>query len=170
MALILRHELLCQQEGCTVIIHIDPQTAEFSKEFDGCCNPLESKSFIELIQCYVRENFPGINIKLVKIMIGSIVVATVSFSGIVAGDIIVSGSTYGQTAYASTSTQSTTYTNYKVTYGDSLYLIAKRFNVTVSSIKSLNNLTIETINIDQILKIPTATTAPTSPAPVTRII
>jgi LysM repeat protein len=169
MALILKHELQCQQEGCTVIIHIDPQTAEFSKEFNCSCTPLESNSFIELIQCYIIENLPGINIKLVKIIVGTIVVSTVSFGGIIAGDDIVSSSTYEQTAHASTSTQSTTYTNYKVTYGDSLYLIAKRFNIAVSSIKSLNNLTIETINVDQILKIPT-TTAPTSPSPVTRII
>lgn len=216
MSLILRHELMCEQEGCIVILHIDPQIAEFSEEFDGCCNPLESKSFIELIQCYVKSNFPGITIKLVKIMIGSVVVATVSFSGIVAGDIVASGSTYSQTASTNytvasgdtlwiistklgtsisdikilnnltsdnlyvgqvlkvpekatnTTTQPTAmYTTYKVTSGDSLYIISKRFNVSVSSIKSLNNLTTETINIGQILKIPAATTTPTVPAPVT---
>jgi LysM repeat protein len=204
MALILRHELLCEQSDCTVILHIDPQTSEFSKEFDGCCNPMENKTFIELIQCYVKANFPEINITLVKIMIGSVVVATVSFSGITTGDHTVYASTYYQTAYTSYSVaagdslwviatkfkttindikaannltsdmlmvgqvlkipqQSATYTTYKVTAGDSLYIISRRFNVSISALKSLNGLTTETINIGQILKIPTS--APTTAAP-----
>jgi LysM repeat protein len=204
MPLILRHELQCEPEGCTVIIHIDPLITEFSKEFDGC-NPLENKSFIELIQCYVKENFPDIHIKVVKIMIGSIVIATVSFSGIVYGDISASSTTYGQTAYTSytviagdnlwliankfgttvneiktinnlttdsllvgqvlkVSQPAPTYITYKVTSGDSLYIVAKRFNVTIATIKTLNNLTTETINIGQILKIPTTPTP--TPAPV----
>lgn len=211
MEMILRHELFCEKKGCTVIIHIDPQCAEFSREFD-CCNPLENKSFIELIQCYVKNQFPDLNIILVKIMIGSVVVATVSFSGIVAGDITPTGSTYTQTAYTNytvvsgdslwsvstkysttvtdiktlnnltadslyvgqvlkvpqktASTQPTSsYTNYTVVSGDTLYLVAKRFNVTVTSIKTLNNLTTESLNIGQVLKIPTASTTP-SPTPV----
>lgn len=208
MSLILRHELLCEQDGCTVILYLDPQTCEFSEEFD-CNRPLENKSFVELVQQYVATNFPGLNVKLVKIMIGSVVVATVSFSGIVAGDINTAASTYSQPAYTSytvvvgdslwviatrfgttmydiktlnnltsdnifvgqvlkipqkttaTSPQPTiSYTTYKVTSGDSLYLIAKRFNVTVSAIKTLNNLTVETINIGQILKIPAPTSTP----------
>ncbi|MDF2839389.1 MAG: hypothetical protein K0Q99_160 [Clostridia bacterium] len=204
MALILRHELQCEPEGCTVIIHIDPLITEFSKEFDGC-NPLENKSFIELIQCYVKENFPDLNIKLVKIMIGSVVIASVSFSGIVAGDVTNTSSSYSQTSYTSYTVISgdtlwliankfkTTiielkelnnlvsdsllmgqvlkipsaapaYTTYKVTSGDSLYIISKRFNVSISTIKTLNNLTTETINIGQILKIP-VTAAPVPPTP-----
>ena len=205
MTLILRHELLCEKSDCTVILHIDPQTSEFSKEFDGCCNPLESKTFIELIQCYVKANFPNINITLVKIMIGSVVVATVSFSGIT-GDPAVYASTYYQTAYTSYSVvpgdslwviatkfkttindikaannltsdmlmvgqvlkipqQSATYTTYKVTAGDSLYIISRRFNVSISALKNLNNLTTETINIGQILKIPTSTATTNTPSP-----
>lgn len=212
MALILRHELQCEPDGCTVILHIDPQTAEFSEELNGCCNPLESKSFIEVIQCYVRNQFPDIKIKLVKIMIGSIVVATVSFSGIIAGDLSVSASTYTQTAYASYTVVSgdslwiianrfsttindiktinnltsdnlnigqvlkvpqktidaqptTEYTTYKVVSGDSLYIIAKRFNVTVSAIKTLNSLTTETIYLNQVLKIPAAAVSTPVPEP-----
>lgn len=204
MALILRHELLCEESGCTVILHIDSQTTEFSSEFD-CCNPLENKSFISLIQCYVQKNFPDINVKLVKIMIGSVVVATVSFSGIVAGDISTTSTTSIKTAYQSYQVNSgdslwlisnkfqTTindikimnnltsdtlvagqvlkvpqpaYTIYKVTSGDSLYIIAKRFNVSISAIKVLNNLTMETINIGQLIKIPTAPAPAPTPSPV----
>ena len=46
------------------------------------------------------------------------------------------------------------YFNYTVVSGDSLYSIANRFNTTVSAIRGLNNLTSNTLQIGQILKIP----------------
>ena len=45
-------------------------------------------------------------------------------------------------------------TSYTVKTGDSLYSIASKYNTTVSEIKSLNNLATNTLNIGQILKIP----------------
>ena len=42
---------------------------------------------------------------------------------------------------------------YTVVRGDTLYSIARKFNTTVDSIKSKNNLTSNTLNIGQILKI-----------------
>ncbi|MFC4322469.1 LysM peptidoglycan-binding domain-containing protein [Litchfieldia salsa] len=48
----------------------------------------------------------------------------------------------------------TTVTTYTVTSGDSLWLIASRFNTTVTAIKEANNLTSDTINVGQVLIIP----------------
>lgn len=152
MEMILRHELFCEKNGCTVIIHLDPQCTEFSSDFD-CCNPLENKSFIELIQCYVKKQFPDLNIILVKIMVGSVVVATVSFSGIVAGDVIPTSTAYSQT----------TYINYTVVSGDTLWVISNKYSTTISDIKTINNLTSDYLNIGQVLKIPQKT-APAQPA------
>lgn len=49
---------------------------------------------------------------------------------------------------------------YIVQAGDSLWLIARRFDTTVEALKSLNGLTGDLIHIGQILKIPASQTAP----------
>ena len=48
------------------------------------------------------------------------------------------------------------YLTYKVVSGDSLYSIAKKYNMTVNEIKILNNLNSNLLSIGQILKIPTS--------------
>lgn len=70
-----------------------------------------------------------------------------------------------------TPTQPAPTTNYTVVAGDTLYNISIKFNTTVDQIKTLNNLTTNTLNIGQVLKIPgtAPTTAPetetTAPVP-----
>lgn len=48
----------------------------------------------------------------------------------------------------------TTQTIYTVKKGDTLYSIAKEYNTTVDKIKNQNNLTSNTLSINQTLKIP----------------
>lgn len=50
--------------------------------------------------------------------------------------------------------------NYVVKAGDSLWLIAQRYNTTVDAIKSLNGLTNNMLNIGQVLKVPASNAAP----------
>ena len=47
---------------------------------------------------------------------------------------------------------------YKVIKGDSLYSIAKKFNITVDKLKQLNNLKSNLINVGDLLKISEGTT------------
>ncbi|MCI8327832.1 MAG: LysM peptidoglycan-binding domain-containing protein [Lachnospiraceae bacterium] len=49
---------------------------------------------------------------------------------------------------------------YIVRAGDSLWLIAQRYNTTVDAIKNLNGLTNDMLNIGQVLKIPTSQVTP----------
>lgn len=46
------------------------------------------------------------------------------------------------------------YINYTVKAGDSLWLIANKYNTTVDAIKKLNNLTSNNLSIGQVLKVP----------------
>lgn len=59
-------------------------------------------------------------------------------------------------------TDTTKNISYTVKKGDSLYSIAKKYNTTVSIIKSNNNLKSETLQIGQILKIPANETEETN--------
>lgn len=52
-----------------------------------------------------------------------------------------------------TSSNDGMYTTYVVQPGDTLYSIALRFNTTVDNIKSLNNLTSNTLSIGQVLRV-----------------
>lgn len=53
----------------------------------------------------------------------------------------------------------TGFTEYVVRSGDTLWLLAQRFNTTVDAIKSLNGLTSNNLYIGQVLKIPTRETS-----------
>ncbi|MBQ8891536.1 MAG: LysM peptidoglycan-binding domain-containing protein [Bacilli bacterium] len=53
------------------------------------------------------------------------------------------------------------YINYTVKKGDSLYSIASNYNTSVDIIKDINNLTSNTLQVNQILKIPTSSTSST---------
>ncbi|MCH5167056.1 MAG: LysM peptidoglycan-binding domain-containing protein [Erysipelotrichales bacterium] len=57
---------------------------------------------------------------------------------------------------------------YIVKAGDTLYAIANKFGVSVDAIKKLNNLTSNSLSINQKLKIPTTETKPTPPSTSTK--
>lgn len=59
----------------------------------------------------------------------------------------------GQVLKIPVTTTESNYITYTVVNGDTLYAIARRYNTTVDAIKSLNNLTSNTLTIGQILKI-----------------
>jgi peptidoglycan DL-endopeptidase LytF len=71
-----------------------------------------------------------------------------------------------QNAAAPTPAPSTTTANtHTVASGDTLWSIAQRFNITVTALRSANNLTGDIIHIGQVLTIPNAAADSQSPAP-----
>lgn len=62
----------------------------------------------------------------------------------------------GQVLKLKKSTTPTTGDNYTVKSGDTLYGIAKKFNLTVDQLKAINNLTTNNLSIGQVLKLTTS--------------
>lgn len=128
------YKLQREDDGYTLILYLNPNHTEFSREFlDGYGD--EPKELSSSIQDFVKNKFPNLKFNAVKVVLGSIIVGS-----------FILGS---PKVHASEATST-----YKVVSGDSLSVIAKRFNTTVEKIKSLNNLSSDVIKIDQLLKVP----------------
>lgn len=91
MELFARYELVKNQEGYTLVLYAEKQTSEFAEEFFGglkSSGKALKKDSLTYLQHYIEENFKGIKIDTVKIMLGSVLLATIAYSG--AGDQAVS--------------------------------------------------------------------------------
>ena len=75
--------------------------------------------------------------------------------------------TIGQNLLIPTKNETTTGTTYTVKKGDSLWLIANNYGITVNELKSANNLTSNVLTIGQQLIIPSKTTGTTTPSGTT---
>lgn len=124
----------------TLVLYLNPNNTEFSDEF-GHIYKDKKEQLCQYIINYIKTKFPNVKTCICKVMLGSILVSTIPIST--------------RTAFAATNqTAETQYTNYTVVSGDSLWLISQKFDVSVDEIKSINNLSTDNIDINQILKIP----------------
>lgn len=64
------------KDGYTLILYLDIGLTEFSDEF-GKSHEVQAKSLNRLVNNYIRKKFPNIKINTVKLVAGSVVVATI---------------------------------------------------------------------------------------------
>lgn len=142
MNLFTGHQIVRDQDGCVVVLYLDQQLNEFSKEFFE--TQIERKDNLEKnIRTYLQERLPDLKVKTVKLMLGSLLVASIPLS-----TMGVASANTGMTA-----NQMQTTTTYTVKAGDTLYKIAKQFGTTTNQLKSINGLTSNIIYIGQQLKV-----------------
>ncbi|WP_462409674.1 C40 family peptidase [Neobacillus sp. Marseille-QA0830] len=79
-------------------------------------------------------------------------------------DTIYVGQKLAISSTQTTTVQNPTVSTYTVQSGDCLSIIAARYNVTVAQLKSINQLTTDTIHVGQVLNIPSTAASP-APAP-----
>ncbi len=151
MAFFNGHKLEQNENGYIVTLYVDEHMTEFADELlRGSKGELDSLG--DNIQRYISEKLPDLKIAAIRLMVGTLLVATIPF-----------GTSEIQTVEAATTdTVQQAYTTYKVVSGDSLWTISRKFNVTVDAIKSLNGMTGDTIYPDQTLKIPSSAAPQTS--------
>lgn len=140
MDLIKDYKLLKEKDGYTLIIYLNDFGSEFAKEFGHMSEERKEEARSNLIR-YIDEKFPHLKINLCKVMIGSMLV----------GSVILSG---GQVPTAKAAAVQSNNVNYTIKSGDSLWKISQRFGTTVNAIKSLNNLSSDTIYPNQVIKVP----------------
>ncbi|TCT16805.1 LysM repeat protein [Natranaerovirga pectinivora] len=117
---------------------------EYDIEFGSLENINKNKDIlISKVNAFVEEKVPHLRVKSVKVVLGGVLLATMPFASI-------------QSIHASANqnNQTTQTTSYQVKSGDSLWKIANQFNISVDSIRSLNNLNSDTILVNQVLIIP----------------
>lgn len=121
----------------TLLIYLKPGE-EFSDELTGR-DEIDDNSFYDNIKLFINDKFPSIKISAVKILIGTTLITSFTIAPVAA-----QSQTYS------------TYTNYSVKAGDTLWKIANQYGINVTTLKELNNLTSDKIYVGQILKIPQA--------------
>jgi peptidoglycan endopeptidase LytF len=144
---IQRYELRkLNNDEYALVIFIDDYSTEFANELG---TPSKTrKDIIVTAKQLIKSRYPDLKITVVKVLIGGLAVTSIPFMG------------NSNTAEASTSpTAQVTQTNsiyYHVASGDTLWNLSQKFKTTVDHIKRANNLTSESLKVNQRLIIPQA--------------
>ena len=135
------HRVLREKDGSTVVLYLNQYLTEFSSEFSHNQKQSYDTSIEDSAYSYIKSNIPNINLKRIKIMLGSLALASITSPKINSdkmkdnrADIHLNNVSY-----------------YTVKPNDTLVKIANLHNTTVASLKTLNNL--NKIFIGQTLKI-----------------
>lgn len=137
------YKLVKNNEDYTLIVFVESQMTEFASEFGRHFNQ-EKKDLNTQIRHLVKEKFPHIPIRAAKVLAGSMLITTF-YLGATAPNV------GAQTISGQTQTVNDMYI---VKAGDTLYSIAKRYNVSVDSIKKVNGLTSNMLFVGQQLRLP----------------
>lgn len=147
MEMFSRHELVKTNDGYTLVFYLEKQTSEFAEDFfsslDSKTKELKKDALV-YIKNYIDENYRDIRIDTVKIMLGSLLVASIAYSPVNA---------YAPATLPINKAQVQAAALYTVKAGDTLYSIAKKTGTTVELLKQINNLSNNAIYPGQQLKI-----------------
>ncbi|WP_025026888.1 C40 family peptidase [Caldalkalibacillus mannanilyticus] len=204
MSVIRNHSIELTTDGYIAYLFIEEPMLEMGSELGKQLEdkPEELEEIEGQARRYVLERLPNLKVNMVKVLLGTILItafplmaetsvasAQQSQTYVVVpgdslfliakrfgmtvdelkrinqltGDMIFVGQTLRLTAPA----EQPSMTRYTVVAGDSLFLIGRRFGVTVDQLRQANKLTSDTLMIGQVLMIPIAQTAPTPPVALT---
>jgi LAS superfamily LD-carboxypeptidase LdcB/LysM repeat protein len=135
MDMFSRHELIKTQDGYELVLYIEKQTSEFGEEFiasiAGKGKKLQEDSR-DNIKKIINDHYKDIKIDTVKIMMGSLLIASMGFNTVQASALSATPSPI--------QTQAKANVVYTVKRGDTLYKISKKTDTSIVQLMKLNNL------------------------------
>lgn len=138
-----------QSDEYTLIIFADDYLSEFGEEL-GSINK-EKTSLLAAAKKMLHDRYPSLKVKMIKVVVGGIAITAIPF--------MMDPPTSAQAAaLSSTTVQSQTLNSvyYVVKSGDTLWNISQKYNSSVDEIKQANQLSSNTLNLNQKLIIPQA--------------
>ena len=72
------YKIVREKDGYSLVIYLDPQLEEFSAELGESVK--ERRHLKQQIQDLVKNKFPKLKIKTAKVMVGSILITSISLS------------------------------------------------------------------------------------------
>ncbi|WP_077619839.1 LysM peptidoglycan-binding domain-containing protein [Bacillus sinesaloumensis] len=137
------YKLVKNKDDYTLVVYVESDMTEFASEL-GENATHENKNLNTQIRQLVKERFPHIPVRMAKVLAGSVLITTFYLGATVpnAGAQAISGQTQ------------TINDIYTVRAGDTLYSIAKKYNVSVDSIKNVNGLSSNMLFVGQQLRLP----------------
>ncbi|CAH2215377.1 D-alanyl-D-alanine carboxypeptidase family protein [Tepidibacter aestuarii] len=79
MQLFAGHRIIKDEDGCIAVLYLDKQLNEFSLEFLEKSQE-KSQRFEKSILSYIKKNLPNVKVNKVNIMLGSILITSLTFS------------------------------------------------------------------------------------------
>ncbi|WP_156291625.1 LysM peptidoglycan-binding domain-containing protein [Oceanobacillus salinisoli] len=131
----------------TLFIYLDDQLTEFGTELGS--TPKAKVNFVTSARQIINERYPYIKVSMVKIMVGGMVVTSLAL-----GTDHSKAEAAEDTGTSEVSQDGAIF--YVVESGDTLWSIAKKYNTSVDYIKRANNLSSDTLKLNQRLIIPKA--------------
>jgi peptidoglycan DL-endopeptidase LytF len=147
-----RHELRKinhENNEYAIVFHLSDQLNEFAEELGRV--PKDKTDIISTAKQLIKDQYPTIKVSIVKVMIGGMVVISIPLNG----ESKASAQTGEPAPATELDSQSSTYA-YRVSSGDTLWILSQKFNTSIDNIKRANNLVTDILQINQQLIIPKA--------------